>query len=102
MLFKELGLRFSIASGIDTPKGFEILYHFSYDQTGEIFSLCVLIENKEKRAIASLAPLFPGAEWVEREMWELLGIDFTGHPNLKRLLLAEDWPEGDYPLRQKQ
>jgi NADH:ubiquinone oxidoreductase subunit C len=33
-------------------------------------------------------------------MWEMLGINFSGHPNLKRLLLADDWPEGKYPLRQ--
>jgi len=99
-LFKDLGLRFSIASGTDTPQGLEILYHFSFDQTGQIFSVRVLIEDKKDSAIDSITPLFPGAEWIEREMWEMLGINFTGHPNLKRLLLAEDWPEGKYPLRQ--
>jgi NADH:ubiquinone oxidoreductase subunit C len=99
-LFKELGLRFIIASGIDTPDGFEILYHFSFDQTGEIYSLRVLIRDKDKPEIDSLTPVFPGAEWIEREMWEMLGINFIGHPNLKRLLLSEDWPEGKYPLRR--
>lgn len=101
-LFKKLGLRFSIASGMQTAKGFEILYHFSHDQKGELFSLRVLIEEKDKPAIDSITPLFPGAEWVEREIWEMLGIDFTNHPNLKRLLLAEDWPENEYPLRHKE
>ncbi|HTY44503.1 MAG TPA: NADH-quinone oxidoreductase subunit C [Patescibacteria group bacterium] len=99
-LFKELGLRFSIASGVDTPEGFEILYHFSCDKTGEIFSLRTLIADRQHPQIDSIAPLFSGAEWVEREMWEMLGINFKGHPNLKRLLLADDWPEGKYPLRQ--
>ena len=99
-LFKEMGMRFSIASGTDTPEGLEILYHFSFDKTGEIFSVRVLLEDKEHLEIDSITPLFPGAEWIEREMWELLGINFKGHPNLKRLLLAEDWPEGDYPLRR--
>ncbi|MFH1458410.1 MAG: NADH-quinone oxidoreductase subunit C [Candidatus Omnitrophota bacterium] len=101
LLFKELGLRFSIASGIDTPSGFEILYHFSFDKTGEFYSVRVLIKDKEHPEVDSLAPLFPGAEWIEREMWEMLGIRFLGHPNLKHLLLAEEWPQGDYPLRQK-
>ncbi|MBU3958752.1 MAG: NADH-quinone oxidoreductase subunit C, partial [Candidatus Omnitrophica bacterium] len=101
-LFKDLGLRFVTASGQDTTKGMEILYHFSFDKTGEIFSLRVLMEDKKKPEIDSIAPLFVGAEWIEREMWELLGINFIGHPNLKRLLLAEDWPEGKYPLRQEQ
>ncbi len=100
ILFKELGLRFSIASGVDTPQGMEILYHFSYDQTGEIYSVRVLIEDKKNPSIDSITPLFPGADWIEREIWEMLGINFVGHPNLTRLLLAEDWPEGNYPLRR--
>jgi len=101
LLFKDLGLRFIIATGQDTPQGIEILYHFSIDKTGQIISVRVLIEDKKKPEIESLAPLFPGAEWIEREMWEMLGIKFIGHPNLKRLLLAEEWPEGKYPLRQE-
>jgi Ni,Fe-hydrogenase III component G len=100
-LFKELGLRFIIATGHDTPQGIEILYHFSADKSGQIFSLRVLIADKKNPEIESLAPLFSGAEWIEREMWELLGINFKGHPNLKRLLLSEEWPEGKYPLRHK-
>jgi len=101
-LFKDLGLRFSTASGIDTPEGFEILYHFSYDKTGQFYSLRVLLEDKKQPQIDSITPLFPGAEWIEREMWEMLGINFKGHPNLKRLLLADDWPEGEYPLRNNK
>jgi len=102
LLFRDLGLRFSIATGQDTPKGFEILYHFSFDKTGEIISVRALIEDKKKPEIDSLAPLFPAAEWIEREMWEMLGINFIGHPNLKRLLLADEWPQGQYPLRHQQ
>lgn len=102
VLFKELRMRFSTASGIDTPSGFEILYHFSHDEEGVFYSLRVLLSDKKHPEIDSLAPLFPGAEWVEREIWEMLGINFRNHPNLKRLLLAEDWPEGNYPLRREQ
>ena len=100
-LVKELGLRFSTASGVDTPQGFEILYHFSFDPAGEIYTLRVIIEDKTHPQIDAITPLFPGAEWIEREMWEMLGINFIGHPNLKRLLLADDWPEGNYPLRHE-
>jgi len=100
-LFRELGLRFVIATGQDTPQGLEILYHFSFDKTGEIISARVLIEDKKNPEIDSLATMFPAAEWIEREMWELLGINFIGHPNLKRLLLTEEWPEGKYPLRHE-
>ncbi|MBU0548378.1 MAG: NADH-quinone oxidoreductase subunit C [Candidatus Omnitrophica bacterium] len=101
LLFRDLGLRFSIATGQDTPQGLELLYHFSFDKTGEIISVRVLIKDKKKPEIDSLAPLFPAAEWIEREMWEMLGINFIGHPNLKRLLLADEWPEGKHPLRHE-
>ena len=50
--------------------------------------------------IDSLAPLFEAANWVEREIHELLGINFRGHPDMRRLLLSDDWPQGVYPLRQ--
>jgi len=99
--FAELGMRFITASGIDTPEGLEILYHFSFDESGEVYTLRVLLEDKKHPEVDSITPLFNGAEWIEREMWELLGIKFSGHPNLKRLLLAEDWPQENYPLRRE-
>lgn len=102
IVFCELGCRFAIATGIDTSQGFEILYHFSYDKTGEMFTLRVLIPDKTNPEIESITPIIRGAEWIEREICEMLGINFKNHPNLKRLLLAPDFPEGVYPLRQKQ
>jgi len=98
-LFKDLGLRFATASGIDTPGGFEMLYHFSFDNSGQVISVRTIIEDKQNSKIDSLAALAPCFEWIEREMWELLGINFIGHPNLTHLLLTEEWPEGNYPLR---
>ena len=52
----------------------------------------------------SLVPLWNGANWLEREVFDMFGIVFAGHPNLKRMLLPDDWDEGfplrkDYPLR---
>lgn len=96
---EDIKARFNIASGVHTPNGFEILYHFSPDKFGIVFSIRVLLD-KNNPEIESIAPILPAAEWIEREMWELLGINFKGHPNLKRLLLADDWPEGKYPLRR--
>jgi NADH-quinone oxidoreductase subunit C len=54
--------------------------------------------------VPSLVPLWNGANWLERETYDMFGIVFEGHPNLKRILLADDWDEGfplrkDYPLR---
>ena len=98
-IFKDLGCRFVIATGTDTPGGIEILYHFSQDASGKMISLRTLITDKKNPKIESIAPLFKGAEWIEREIWELLGVNFIGHPNLTHLLLIDDWPEGKYPLR---
>ncbi len=55
-------------------------------------------------SIPSLVPLWPGADWLERETYDMFGIIFDGHPNLRRILLPDDWDEGfplrkDYPLR---
>jgi len=101
ILYQEFKARFSIATGLDTFKGIEILYHFSLDRQGGIFiSLRVLIEDKNNPEIESLSGLFKASEWIEREIYEMLGVNFKGHPELKRLLLADDWPEGKYPLRK--
>lgn len=55
-------------------------------------------------AVPSLVPLWNGANWLEREVYDMFGIIFEGHPNLRRMLLPDDWDEGhplrkDYPLR---
>lgn len=102
ILFKELGFRFSIATGTDAPEHIEITYHFSCDDTGQFFSLRIFLEDRENPEVDSIAGIMKGAEWIEREIWELLGVNFRGHPDLRRLLLSEDWPEGNYPLRREE
>ena len=99
-LFEDVPLRFVIATGIDSDDCFEILYHFSYDQTGCIITVKAFIRDRQTPAIESITPFLPAAEWIEREIHDTLGIDFKNHPNLKRLILADDWPEGVYPLRK--
>ena len=100
VMFHDLELRFVIASGVDTPKGIEILYHFSDDKSsGKIITLRVLIEDKKKPEIDSIGKDIKAALWIEREIWELFGVNFNGHPNLTHLLLIDDWPGDDFPLR---
>ena len=98
-LFKEIGARFNIASGVDARNHMEIVYHFTEEDIDLVISLRIHLP-KTKLEIDSLTPVFTAAQWIEREMHELLGINFLGHPELKPLLLPEDWPEGVYPLRK--
>lgn len=77
-LFKELGLRFSIASGSQTPDGFEILYHFCHDQTGEIYSVRVFIEDKNNPAIDAITPLFPGQNGLSGRCGNCWGLILSG------------------------
>ena len=97
-IFKDLGARFNIASGLDARSHLEILYHFTLEEINLLISLRVKLD-KSKPQIESLAPVIEGTNWIEREMNELLGIDFKGHPDMRRLLLSDDWPKGVYPLR---
>ena len=97
-IFKDLGARFNIASGMDLRRHMEILYHFTFQDINLMVSLRVKLQ-KSNLEIDSLAPVFEAANWIEREIHELLGITFKGNSDLRRLLLSDDWPEGVYPLR---
>ncbi|MBL7198257.1 MAG: NADH-quinone oxidoreductase subunit C [Candidatus Omnitrophica bacterium] len=100
MAFYDLKLRFATATGLETPEGIEIVYHFADDNAERFISFRVLIEDKKNPQIDSIGKHIKAADWIEREIWELLGVNFKGHPNLTHLLLMDDWPKCDFPLRQ--
>ena len=84
-------------SGVDTTKELVVVYHlFSYS-LGHKFTLKVLLP-REAPEVPSVSALWPTANWHERECYDLFGVIFTGHPDLRRILLPEDW-EG-WPLRK--
>lgn len=99
-LFKELGARMAIASGVDTRPGVEILYHMAFDKHNLIVTVKVLVKKPELKML-SFTGFMEGASWIEREMHELLGVDFVGHPDQRTLLLSDDWEPGVCPLRKK-
>ena len=98
-IFDDLQARYAIASGIEVEDGFEVLHHFVFDSDHVVVSVRVKASS-EKPEVPSITSVVKGADFIEREMHDLLGIDFPGHPNMARLILAEDWPEGVYPLRR--
>ncbi len=101
LLCGEFGARFATATGTDVGDELEALYHFCYDAVGLVVSLRVRTPKSEG-TLPSLTPVVPPAEWIEREMNDLLGITFEGHPRPERLILADDWPSGVYPLRKEK
>ena len=100
-LLFELDFRFIIASAYQTKTGFEILYHFSYDPIGLIINLKVLLPDEDTK-IESLCPLMVAANWIEREIHELYGINFINHPNLEKLISDGNWASGVFPYRKEK
>jgi NADH-quinone oxidoreductase subunit C len=98
-LFHNLGARLITISSVDTRPGIELLYHLAFDRAGLVCTVRTIVP-KPSPEIESVTPAIPGAEWVEREIHELMGVDFLNHPNLAPLILADDWPKGSYPLRR--
>ena len=83
------------------PKRFSVSYHL-LSVAEEPLRLRVQVWLDDGEPAASVLPVWPAADWFEREAWDMMGILFEGHPNLVRILMAEDW-EGhplrkDYPL----
>ncbi len=64
---------------------------------GHRFAVKVYVPRQQPR-LPSVADLWPAANWHERETWDLLGIEFENHPDLRRILMADDWH--GYPLRK--
>ncbi len=84
---------------------FEVVYNlFSLKHNHRLFVKAAVTE--EDSAVDSVVPIWPAANWFEREVWDLMGVRFNGHPDLRRLLMYEGF-EGhplrkDYPVNKRQ
>jgi NADH:ubiquinone oxidoreductase subunit C len=88
----------SLINGVDLRTAFEVVYHFWSDKNG-MFTMKVDIP-RDKPDIGTITDIVPAAILYEREVHDLFGINFVGHPDMRRLVLSDDWPEGNYPLRK--
>ncbi len=89
--------RFVTLTALDGGEDIELLYVLAVG--GTIVSLRARIP-KETNATESVTDIFPGAELIEREVSELFGLTFAGHPRQKNLILPEDWSPDKAPLRK--
>lgn len=100
MIFEEQGGRLATISCVDERNQFRLLYHFALDDEGFIVTLKLAVEKGENPSTETIANRIPGAEWIEREIRELFGIDFRNHPAKKRLLKADSVGDEDFPYRK--
>ncbi len=82
---------------VDYSPVFELNYVFSNYENDDILIVKVNLDEKDL-SIDSITDIFDSANWEEREAYDLFGIKFNGHPDLRRILLPEDWP--GHPLRK--
>lgn len=87
----------STISGLDKQESFEILYHLANSEAS--ITVRVLVPRNDPH-IHSICEVIPGAILYEREIQDMFGIVVDGIPDPRPLLLSDDWPKGQYPLRK--
>ncbi|MEA3399697.1 MAG: NADH-quinone oxidoreductase subunit C [Armatimonadota bacterium] len=96
-----LNARFVVNSATDQREQadrFLLSYFFALDEDDGYIALHTAVPEEEA-TVASITPTVPGANWSEREMYDLMGVSAQGHPDPRRLVVPDDWPDGVYPLR---
>lgn len=94
-------------TAVDWPEReprFDVVYHLLSMETRAVIRLKTRVgkPGEEHPAVPTVSTIWPTANWYEREVYDLFGITFTGHPDMRRLLMPEDWTSHplrkDYPL----
>ncbi|MBC7288496.1 MAG: NADH-quinone oxidoreductase subunit C [Armatimonadetes bacterium] len=101
VLFGDLGARYVVGGGTDLREHndtFLVTHFFAFDKDGIYMALHTEVPPDDP-TVPSITPVIPGANWAEREIYDTIGVRAEGHPDPRRLVLPEDWPEGVFPLR---
>jgi NADH/F420H2 dehydrogenase subunit C len=89
---------FCCLSAVDTGERFEAVYSLASINDKHRVDIKIIFPY-DAAELDSVQEIWPAANWYEREMWELYGINIRNHNNLTRFLLSEDWDHG-YPMRK--
>lgn len=84
-------------AGVDQETHMEVVYHLLSLTSGHVYAVRVRTD-REQPSVPSVTPIWQAANWNEREIYDLLGIDFPGHPDLRRIMMPDDWV--GHPLRK--
>jgi len=85
-------------SAVDYIEYFEVLYHLTSFEHNHSAVVKTRVYGRDNPSVPSVVEVWPGADFQEREVWDLMGVAFEGHPNLKRIMLWEGFP--GHPLRR--
>jgi len=97
LLDKDESAGISAITGVDLGEAIELMYHVRTH--GTIVTIRTEVPREDAR-IKSITDLIPGANFHEREVADLFGVTFEGHPNPRRLILSDNWPKNLFPLRK--
>ncbi len=85
-------------SAVDYVEYFELVYHLTSIRRQHCALFKARIYGREELSVPSVYPVWRGADYQEREIWDLMGVHFEGHPNMKRIMLWEGF--AGHPLRK--
>jgi Ni,Fe-hydrogenase III large subunit/Ni,Fe-hydrogenase III component G len=101
-VFRDMDARYVTSIGSDDRPysgSFLLAHHFAFDQDHVFCSILTEVSASNPR-VDSISVVVPAANWAEREIQDMLGVEMIGHPYPKRLVLPDGWPEGAHPLRK--
>ena len=100
-LKEEQGFDYPIlVTGVDRGDGLESVIHLGQMTSPRVIVLKTPVSYDDPQ-VPSVTSIWAGADWHERESYDLMGIRYEGHPDLRRILLPEEWDEYPHPLRKE-
>lgn len=93
--------RLATASGSDRSTGIELLYHFCIERDGTVVNIRTTLKKPFPK-IEALTKYYPAADFIEREIFDFLGVEFTGHPDPRKILSSHDRPADYHAMRRDE